>query len=132
MPSLLFKTHQESLIVSGKTFHIKETLKLHGAKWNHSLGAWAIPIILDSPDLRAELEAIATERIVEDKAQLRAKRLFTKTPDGIAARTAQQLQYAHGRGWSCCESAYVMDSDRGHVGCLEHGFFVKGILRTGD
>ncbi len=132
MPSLSFKTHQDSLIVSGKTFQIKETLKLHGAKWNPDLGAWAIPLTLDSPWLREELEGIATERIASEKAGLKAQRDYAKSPAGIAATAASELQYAHGRGWTCCEKAYVVNVGRGTVGCLEHGFFVKGILRTGD
>jgi len=132
MPFLSFKIHQNSLIVSGKTFQIKESLKLHGAKWNPDLGAWAIPVTLDSPHLREDLELIATERIAAEKADLRAQREYAMSPEGIAATAASDLQYAHARGWTCCEKAYAIDISRGHVGCLEHGFFVKGILRTGD
>jgi len=128
--SLTFSTNANGLIVNGATFHIKEMLKLYGAKWNGS--AWVLSIDIDSPYLRNELQDAATKRLNAELAEDRAARAYAKSPEGIAARAAAELEYAHGRRWTCCEKAYVMDIDSGHVGCHEHGFFVKGRLRTGD
>ena len=123
MNQLTFTTNETSLIVGGATFFIKETLKLHGAKWDPQLGAWSLPIALDSSSLRLDFNVLAAKRHNEDVAKSKADR---------AATPATNLALAKARGWTCCEAAYVMDIKRGHVGCHEHGFFVKGILRTGN
>lgn len=128
--SLTFSTNAKELIVNGGTFYIKEMLKLHGAKWNGS--TWVLSIDLDSQGLRNELQDAATKRRDAELADDRAARAYAKSPEGIAAKAAADLEYAHQRRWTCCEKCYVMDIDRGHVGCHEHGFFVKGRLHTGD
>jgi hypothetical protein len=132
MNQLTFMTNASSLIVGGATFFIKETLKLHGAKWDPQFGSWSLPIAVDSPGLRMDFEELVTKRRNEDKVKSKADRAAAKTPAAIAALNARNLAAAAARGWTCCENAYVMDNDRGHVGCNDHGFFVKGILRTGD
>ena len=123
MNQLTFTTNETSLIVGGATFFIKETLKLHGAKWDPQLGAWSLPIAVDSPGLRMDFEELVRKRRREDLAKSKADRLEAPT---------MNLAFAKASGWTCCEAAYVMDIKRGHVGCHDHGFFVKGILRTGD
>lgn len=136
MPALNFSTNETNLIVGGNTFHIKEMLKLHGARWNHHIGAWTMSILLDSPGLRQDFEEAVIVRTAAAKAIERAEakklRDYAKSPEGIAQQKAADLCYAKSRLWTCCDNAYVMDVARGHVGCHEHGFFKKGNLYTGD
>ena len=136
MPFLNFTTNDTHLIVKGKSYYIREMLKLHGAKWNPDVGAWTLSILLDSPGLRQDFEETAANLTAKAKAEeaAEAKKLrdYAKSPEGIAEKRASDLTYAKSRLWTCCDNAYVMDLGRGHVGCHEHGFFVKGRLRTGD
>jgi len=128
--SLIFTPTASAVIVTGKTFHAKEQLKALGATYSN--GAWSLPLTTDTPENRAFLESAATLSITVERSDAAAKRAYAKSPAGIAEAKASNLQYAKSRGWTCCDAAYVMDLNRGHVGCFDHGFFVKGILRTGD
>jgi hypothetical protein len=130
MAALTFSTNATQLIVGGKTFHAKDQFKKLGGKWTGS--AWSLPLAADTPENRAFLESAAVLSATLERSDEAGKRAYAKSPAGMAAAAAQNVKYAHGRGWTCCGEAYVMDVTRGHVGCLEHGFFVKGILRTGD
>jgi hypothetical protein len=136
MPFLNFSTNETQMIVAGHTYIIKEMLKLHGALWNHEMSAWTLSVALDTPGLRQDFEKAAAERWAANRAAdaLERKRLrdYEKSPEGIAEKKAHQLNYCRNMGWACCDNCYLMDIKRGHVGCHEHGFFVKGILYTGD
>ena len=121
--SLVFTINDKSLIVTGKTFHAKEHLKSLGGKWSGS--AWSLPLDADTPENRAALEGTVTLGTTMQKAADKAVRDYADSPSA-------KFQYAKSRGWTCCDKANVMDAQRGHVGCFEHGFHVKGILRTGD
>ena len=128
--SLIFTPNPNALIVTGKTFHAKEQFKALGGNWTGS--AWSLPLNADTPENRAFLQSSAMLGITVERSDAAAKRAYAKSADGKAEKAAINLHYAKGCGWTCCDSAYVMDIDRGHVGCREHGFFVKGRLRTGD
>jgi len=128
--SLIFTPTPDALIISGKTFHAKEQIKRLGGKWSGSL--WTLPLDADTPENRAFLESAAMLSIVTERFDAAAERAYAKSPAGKAEKAANDFRYAKWRGWTCCDEAYVMDIDRGHVGCNEHGFFVKGRLRTGD
>jgi hypothetical protein len=128
--SLIFTITPVALIVTGKTFHVKEHLKKLGGKWTN--GSWSLPPNADTPINRAELEAAATEAITAEKLVNAAQRAFNKSPAGIAAAATAELHYARRAGWTCCDEARVVDYKRGHCSCLTHGFHVKGRLYTGD
>jgi hypothetical protein len=128
--SLTFTTTNDTLIVTGKTFYAKDELKKFGGKY--STGSWTLPLNADSPANRAIINSAVAKGIETEKAAAKARRDYAKTPAGIAYELAAQLKSAKSRGWTCCDKAYVMDITKGHTGCNEHGFFVKGILRTGD
>jgi hypothetical protein len=128
--SLAFTITPSALIVSGKTFHVKEHLKKLGGKW--ATNAWSLPLNADTPVNRADLEAAATEAITAEKLVNAAARAYAKSPAGIAAATAAELQFARRAGWTCCDDARVVDYKRGHCSCLTHGLHVKGRLYTGD
>jgi hypothetical protein len=128
--SLIFTPSPTALIVTGKTFHAKDELKKFGGKWSN--GSWSLPLNADTPYNRAVMNSAAARGIVADKAEAARLRAYAKSPKGIAEATSAQLNYCRNMGWTCCDKAYLMDIDRGHIGCHEHGFFVKGILRTGD
>lgn len=132
MPALNFSTNEKDLIVGGNTFHIKEMLKLHGARWNPDMGAWTLSILLDSPGLRQDFEEAVVKRIAETKAADKAARAYAKSPEGVAALAAADLSFALRNGWACCKEARVVDVKRKHSSCLLHGFHVRGILYTGD
>jgi hypothetical protein len=132
MPSLSFTTTDTRLIVDGKTFQIKETLKLHGAVWDAQKTAWSLPITVDSPDLRAMLESTANQRMAAEKATEAARRAYWRSPAGQAETAAANLESALSNGWACCKAAQVVDFGRRHSSCLTHGFHKRGILYTGD
>jgi len=126
--SLIFTPTATAVIVTGKTFHAKELLKKLGASYSNS--TWSLPIASDTPENRAFLESAAILSITVERSDAAAKRAYAKSPAGIAEAKVANLQYAKSRGWTCCHAAYVMDFNRGHVGCHTHGFFVKGRLRS--
>ena len=128
--SLIFTPNPEALIITGKTFHAKEQIKELGGRWSGS--AWSLPLNADTPENRAFLESAAVLGATVERSDAAAKRAYAKSDAGIAEAKAINLHYAKGCGWTCCDKAYVMDVGRGHVGCIEHGFFVKGRRRTGD
>ncbi len=128
--SHLIFTEGPLLTVTGRTFHIKDRLKELRGRWSN--GAWQLPLTANTEETRKSLNAAAEEAYLAEKLVNQAQRAAAKSSAGIAATAAQDLKDAKSRGWTCCEKAYVMDVNRGHVGCHEHGFFVKGILRTGD
>ena len=128
--SLIFTITPVALIVTGKTFHAKEHLKKLGGKWTN--GSWSLPLNADTPQNRADCEAVVAEAITAEKLVNAAQRAYAKSPAGIAAATAAELQFARRAGWTCCDDARVVDYKRGHCSCLTHGFHVKGRLYTGD
>lgn len=130
MPALSFTVTPTSLIVAGKTFHTKQHLKDLGGKYSN--GTWSLPLNADTLENRAFLESAAVLGVTVERSDAAAVRAYAKSPAGIAERKTADLAYAKSRLWTCCQAAYVMDLSRGHVGCHEHGFFVKGCLRTGD
>ena len=128
--SHLVFTEGPLLTVTGRTFHIKDKLKELRGRWSN--GAWQLPLTANTEEMRQSLNAAAEEAYLAEKLVNQAQRAAAKSPAGIAATAAQNLQRAKSLRWTCCKNAYVIDMNRGHVGCHEHGFFVKGILRTGD
>jgi hypothetical protein len=153
--ALIFSTNTESLVIGGKTFYIKEALKALGASWNAKMKQWELPCALDSTELRNQLLKKTQENIQEErankKAEDKAKKIWEASPEGKAARVAQEktfllecLKKKKTNGafhWICCENCVVLDWARQHTSCQACGhdngmwketFFVRGRLRTGD
>lgn len=143
--SLIFSTNDKSLIVTGKTFYVKEQIKKLGGIWNAKVKMWEIPVALDSAELRTQLLKETQERIQEErtnkKAEEAARLAYKCSPqavkDALKAKAAGDFSY----DWICCENCVILDWGRQHTSCQSCGydngmwketFFVRGRLRTGD
>jgi hypothetical protein len=136
--ALEFKTYDKSLIISGKTFVIKDLIKTNGGKWDDQKKSWSVPIEKDSPDFRLLLLDELNAAIRKEKALKAAAR----SPEGIAAAKANERAIikrlaSQGSYWICCENCTVVDWMRKHTTCDKcaqdgNSFRVRGILYTGD
>ena len=109
------------IVISGKTFNIKDEIKALGGSWNAERRVWTLPLEMDVEETRKKLDiAMKTNR-------------KTETPK------AEQKQ-ASNVHWICCEKCTVIDSRRGHTSCMDHAewdgqswnsFRVFGRLYTG-
>ena len=134
------------VIVSGNTYDVRNDLKKIGGVWNPKASLWSIPTTADTPELRQELEALATQKKAEQDAAKKAARLYAASSEGKAAAAAAEKELilkivaekkAGKYHWICCENCEVIDWDRHHSSCATCGhdgntFFVNGKLRTGD
>jgi hypothetical protein len=145
---LVFTTTATNLIITGKTYPIKEQIKALGGIWKSR--QWLLPINSDTPMNRESLlESCRIALKVEKDA---AKALRTFSPES-RAETQQKnremiLECLHKKNagdftyhWICCENCVVVDWSRQHTTCETCGkfngmwketFFVRGRLRTGD
>jgi hypothetical protein len=143
MFTLLFTTTTKNLVVTGKTFPIKEQLKALGGIWNSP--RWILPLNADSPLTRANLVESCRRALIEEKeskvAAEKARIAYLASPeavkDALKAKAAGDYSYH----WICCEDCVVIDWARQHTSCQSCGydngmwketFFVRGSLRTGD
>lgn len=144
-PNLFFeldKNDSTKLIVSGKTFNVKDKIKEIGGSWNPRLSQWSIPVTADTPEMREGLEEDVKKVKNKEANDREAARLYAKSPEGkAAAATDEKLRVkaavAAGSTWICCENCEVIDWTRKHTSCNTCGcdgntFFVNGKLRTGD
>lgn len=141
MPSLSFTIVDAGVLVSGKTFNVKDRLKEIG-RWNPQASSWSIPAAKDTPELRDELEALATQKKAEETAANKAARLYAASPEGKAAAAAEEKRrikaaVAAGSTWICCEECEVVDWVRQHTNCRAcavdgNTFRVRGNIYTGD
>ena len=143
MFTLLFTTTAKNLVVTGKTFPIKEQLKELGGAWKSP--AWHLPLNADSPLTRARLVencrlAIKAEKEAEKEAA--KKRIaYLSSPEAVKDALKAKEAGNHSLHWICCEQCVVIDWERQHTSCQACGhdngmwketFFVRGRLRTGD
>jgi hypothetical protein len=143
--SLIFSTNNKSLVITGKTFYIKDVLKTLGAAWNPNLKMWELPIDLDSADLRAQLckkvkiniQNIQANKKAEEKMRIKYLASHEAVMDALKAKESGNMNYH----WICCENCVVLDWGRQHTSCQSCGhdnglwketFFVRGRLYTGD
>jgi len=140
--TLSFHAIDKSLIISGKTFAIKDAIKLSGGRWDSQKQSWSLPIEKDSPDLRSSLLDQLSVAINKEKALRACERAYNRSPEGIAAAKANERAIikrlaSQGSHWICCENCTVIDWARKHTtcdNCAQDGnsFRVRGILYTGD
>jgi hypothetical protein len=150
---LKFTTSATSLLISGKTFHIKDILKspsLQG-QWDPRNNQWILPIEVDTKELRKNLRAAAKGAKEKLKEEQIAQKLFDASPEGVAAKKAKDreivkncLEMKKTTGayhWICCEECEVVDWGRQHTYCdacadnngfFKNGFSVRGRRYTGD
>ena len=146
MFTLYFNTNETQLIVSGKTFPIKDQLKNHGGRWD--AGRWLLPLNADSPLFRANLveqcrlAVIAEKKAKEDERAEQIKRIaYLHSPEFVKAAVASNATGDRTYFWICCEQCRIVSYERQSVWCNAcgadsgghiEGYFVRGRLRTGD
>ena len=146
MFTLLFKTTPTQLIVSGKTFPIKECLKALGGVWNSP--NWILPLKADSPLTRANLVENCRRALLEEKeasaaaaAAEKAHLAYLASPEAVKNALKAKAAGSPSYHWICCEQCVVINWVKQHTSCQACGqdngtwketFFVRGRLRTGD
>lgn len=143
MFTLLFTTTTKNLVVTGKTFPIKEKLKELGGVWKSP--AWHLPLNADSPLARAMLVESCRRAIIAEKeaaaAVEKARMAYIYSPEAVKDALKAKEAGDHTFHWICCDQCKVLDWFKQHTSCQACGhdngmwketFFVRGRLRTGD
>jgi hypothetical protein len=143
MFTLLFTTTAKNLMVTGKTFPIKEKLKELGGIWKSP--AWHLPLNADSPLTRAILVESCRRAIIDEKkavaAAQKSRLAYLFSPEAVKDALKAKKAGDHSLHWICCDHCVVLDWESQHTSCEACGhdngmwketFFVRGRLRTGD
>jgi len=126
MNALKFSSAEGGIVVTGKTFEVKEILKAHGASWQASASGWFFSGRTDVEALRAEVEAEVEAIAAAHKAELAAARAHRKwllrTPEGqahAAAEVKARVVAARVAGayWICCDNCRVINWSRKTTAC---------------
>ncbi len=135
MNALDFAVYEKGVVVTGKTFDVKDILKAHGAAWDSQMAAWVFRGQGDVEAVRAtvaaEVDAALAAKSAAKKA-VKAHRAWLKTPAGQAHAVAEAR--AAGAYWICCDKCKVIDWERQHTSCTVcvRSFRVRGVVYTGD
>ncbi len=139
MNALDFAVYEKGVVVTGKTFDVKDILKAHGASWDSQMAAWVFHGKTDMEAVRAavaaEVEAAVSAKSAA-KAEAKKARAWLKTPAGQAHAVAEAR--AAGAYWICCDACKVIDWERQHTSCTAcvrqstSSFRVRGVVYTGD
>jgi hypothetical protein len=89
-------------LITGKTFLVKEQIKIYGGIWNPQQKAWLCPKLLSEEERNMILEDLVVSQ-VESK-----------------------------NSWICCPQSVTVDSKLQHTRCVSHGYRVRGLVFTGD
>lgn len=119
--ALKFTEQDSSLTVGGRTFLIKDNIKILGGRWNSTTKTWSIPT--SNPE--------STKKLLLD-AYAELDPVMT-VPKALALKSDKWK-------WICCEHCVVHDWQRQHTSCFVHAdssqfgtdFRVRGILYYGD
>ena len=146
MFTLYFNTNETHLIVTGKTFPIKDQLKQNGGRWDAD--RWLLPLNADSPLFRANLveqcrlALLAAKEVQKlEKAEQIKRIAYLHSPEFVKAAVASNAAGNPTYFWVCCEQCRIVSYERQSVWCNACGadygthieaFFVRGRLRTGD
>lgn len=160
-PALFFKQENNLLVISGKSFYVKDHLKEMkiGARFDPNMKTWTIPLDFDTEGLRQHLEQYAKEKIANEKEAKQKQLEYNHTPEGKAelkeARKAQmraclqedKKRMARGETplywWVCCADCELLSYKRGvyHTCCWTcadwngkwyEPFMKNGVRHTGD
>lgn len=151
-------TREETQIVlTGKTFEVKEKIKSLGGKWNPERRVWTLPLAMDTDELRTQLGALTQaqeERIVAAASALEVAEAERRATSGGQARLKRSKAAAKNRelvewcladttgkySWVCCHQCEIVDLKKGHSSCRAHAhwdgqswcsFRIFGSLYTG-
>jgi hypothetical protein len=138
---LRFSVNTKNLIVTGKTFPIKEHLKALGGIWQSP--QWLLPLNFDTPLNRANLVEILRCTLNAEKEAEKAKYEYERSPEGKAAalKAALALKATGAYHWICCDQCKVIDWFRQETWCeacsVDYGthrecYRLRGMIRTGD
>jgi len=143
-PALFFKQENNLLVISGKSFYVKDHLKelKIGARFDPNTRTWTIPLDFDTEALRQQLEQHVKDKLAIEKEQTKKqkeneqKRLaYNATPEGKAElKEANRVQMraclqedkermergeARIYRWICCEDCELLSYKRGvyHTCC---------------
>lgn len=136
--ALSFTAQDSSLMVGGKTFLVKDTIKNIGGRWNPATKKWSISTadMLVTKKLLLDAYAVA-EAQAKAQAKTQAEPVMTVSK-ALTLKAEGQQQW----NWICCEHCVVHDWHRQHTTCSTHAnihpsgygtdFRVRGILYYGD
>ena len=129
---------ETGLLVSGKTFEVKETIKSLGGKWDAVRRIWTLPLELDTDEIRTRLGAMLQSKEVrmvtaakactvtaaaerhtkavkkKEKQRAKAEAEHRKLVEWCLADTSGKYS------WVCCEQCEIVDFKRGQTSCMAH------------
>ena len=136
---------ETQLIVSGKTFDAKETIKALGGKWDPKRRVWTLPLAMDTEDTRVRLGIMSVEEkrqqeerlegirqavrahaeILEaerrEKLSKKAEKERIKASAANRALVQQCLADTTGKySWVCCDKCEIVDFRKGQTSCSAH------------
>jgi len=152
---LTFKTTDDHLLVGGKTFYVKDVIKVIGGKWQSSTSSWAIPVFLDNNLLRDTLQKDSDTAYSlikkKEREQRKAQKAYDASSEGMAAAADaerqrilwcfEQKQKTGAYWWLCCADCKVVDWNRRCTSCMKcaewdgycwNSFRKNGSIFTGD
>lgn len=140
----------EQLVISGKTFDIKDIIKEIGGRWDAARRVWTLPYTEEARAKLLAASAAAEDRLKAEKKEKKRKAAYRLTPEGQAEARAEAREVVKrclvekaktGQYfWICCEECEVIDWQRQHTSCRAcahwdgqswNSFFVRGGLYTG-
>ena len=150
-------TREETQIVlTGKTFDVKDKIKSLGGKWNPERRVWTLPLTMDTDELRTQLGAltqaqeeqrtVVTHTALEiAEAERRAANQARLKRSKAAAKNRELVEWCladtSGKySWVCCHQCEIVDLKKGHSSCRAHAhwdgqswcsFRIFGSLYTG-
>lgn len=136
MSSLSYTVCPEGVLVGGKTYAVRDTLKAVGAVWNPARKGWVVAGA-QVEAVRGWVEEVLAEEVVkakklrkEELAAARAQKAWEASPEGRRARVDQALA-AGTHTWICCADCNVIDWTRKTSDCSVHGFRLRGCSWNG-
>jgi len=138
MDKLVFTQTDEGIVVTGKTYDVKDVLKSAGASWEPISSGWIFRGKRDLEELLGSIREDVLAATLATKSRAQAEkdhRKWLKTPEGKKYLVQQALQ--QGVYWICCEDCEVVDWSRQTTNCQKHSeggnaFRVRGCIYTGD
>jgi hypothetical protein len=152
---LTFRTTEHHLIVGGKTFYIKDAIKILGGTWSKKSSSWYLPIFLDNEHLREVMQSDAEiaykAETKKKREEAKASRTYWASPEGQAqlaeeerARVRHALEQKKKTGaywWICCEECKVIHWEKKHTSCMKcaewdghawNSYRINGAIFIGD
>lgn len=142
MSRIHFHREPTQLVLTGKTFDVKEAIKSLGGKWNPLRRVWTLPLEADTDEVRVHLGAwtISEEEDAEDAMKAAAAAAVAAVEATMAAQRSTAAKAAAKRErarkaekervrrcvasgsypWICCENCEVVDWVNRHTSCRVH------------